>query len=282
MTNHPSSRLQKASMTCHWFAFAVIPVVFLFPSMLGKTSEVKAQWPTGDYSKFPHANPMHARLPCLLCHRREGTSTTPAMPGGNGHTPCIGCHSQQFASTDNPVCTICHTDVKSGALKPFPRLKSFRVSFDHAKHLSMGKVNCGSCHRPLRGGVGLSIPSGFSAHATCDRCHGLQAKFENRDISSCGTCHQPGGYSRTPMTAASFRMGFSHAKHGAGSLGCGDCHSVRGGLAQRRQVSVPEATNHHASGRSLSCQTCHNGTRAFGGDDFSVCKRCHTGTAWRL
>jgi hypothetical protein len=28
--------------------------------------------------------------------------------------------------------------------------------------------------------------------------------------------------------------------------------------------------------------TCHDGKRAFGGDDFSVCKRCHSGTAWRF
>jgi hypothetical protein len=28
--------------------------------------------------------------------------------------------------------------------------------------------------------------------------------------------------------------------------------------------------------------TCHNGKRAFGGDDFTSCKRCHTGPAWRF
>jgi hypothetical protein len=28
--------------------------------------------------------------------------------------------------------------------------------------------------------------------------------------------------------------------------------------------------------------TCHDGKRAFGDDDFTVCKRCHTGTAWRF
>src|SRR5512138_1112020 len=93
-----------------------VPLLLLTPQLLGFNLSVSAQWPTGDYSKFPHANPMHARLPCLLCHRREGTSVRPAMPGGNNHTPCVGCHSQQFANSENPVCTICHTDVKSGAL----------------------------------------------------------------------------------------------------------------------------------------------------------------------
>jgi hypothetical protein len=26
--------------------------------------------------------------------------------------------------------------------------------------------------------------------------------------------------------------------------------------------------------------TCHDGKRAFGGDDFSACKRCHTANRW--
>jgi hypothetical protein len=28
--------------------------------------------------------------------------------------------------------------------------------------------------------------------------------------------------------------------------------------------------------------TCHDGKRAFGDEDFTVCKRCHTGTTWRF
>jgi hypothetical protein len=28
--------------------------------------------------------------------------------------------------------------------------------------------------------------------------------------------------------------------------------------------------------------SCHNGKRAFGGDDFSVCNRCHKGSAWHF
>ena len=266
------------------FSSALILLGLFFSPIFGFNDRLMAQWPTGDYSKFPHANPMHARLPCLLCHRREGTTVRPAMPGGNGHTPCIGCHSQQFASNESPVCTICHTDVRSGALKPFPRMKSFRVNFDHSKHLAMSSINCGTCHRPAQGGVALSIPSGFNAHSICYRCHAPRAQTTaGRDISSCGTCHKLGSYSRTPVSAPAFRMGFSHARHdGPQKLDCNDCHNVRAGLPQRRQVTTPEAANHHASGKTQSCATCHNGTRAFGGDDFSVCKRCHTRTAWRF
>ena len=236
-----------------------------------------------DYSKFLHSSPNHARMPCLLCHRRENNSPRPALPGSASHTPCIGCHAQQFANTESPICTICHTDVRSGTVKAFPPMKSFRVNFDHARHLNMGSVSCGTCHRPARGGVAFSIPVSFNAHATCFSCHQPRAKSRDRDISSCGTCHKLGSYSRTPQWTAAFGMSFSHAKHGPGQkLNCNECHQVRAGMSQRQQVSAPEPANHHASGRTQSCMTCHDGKRAFGGDDFSVCKRCHTGAAWRF
>ena len=238
------------------------------------------QFPEGlDYSKFEHRSRNHSRLPCLLCHRRD-SGTVPKLPGSGGHLPCAGCHAQQFSNTDSPICTICHTDVKSGALKSFPPLKSFRMKFDHSLHVKMGDVSCNTCHRPQRTGVAMTIPAGFNAHSTCFRCHSPRAQSQGRDISSCGTCHQLGGYSRTPTTAPAFRVGFSHSKHQ--KLTCDDCHQPRAGMPQRRQMTTPEPLNHHATGRSQSCMTCHDGKRAFGGDDFSSCKRCHTGTAWRF
>ena len=194
--------------------------------------------------------------------------------------PCAGCHAQQFSNSDSPICTICHTDVKSGALKAFPRLKSFRMKFDHSRHVKMGGVSCATCHRATGAGAAMSIPAGFNAHNTCYRCHTPRAQSGGRDISSCGTCHQLGGYSRTRTSAPAFRVGFSHPKHQ--KLTCPECHQVRAGMPQRRQVTAPEPLNHHASGRGQSCMTCHDGKRAFGGDDFAVCKRCHTGAAWHF
>lgn len=233
-----------------------------------------------DYSRFQHGNTNHARLPCLLCHQRDTNAPVPKRPGASNHLPCAGCHAQQFANAGDPICTICHTDVKSGALKSFPRLRSFNMKFDHARHLNMGSISCTTCHRPAQRGVALSIPSGFNAHTTCYRCHTGRAQSSGRDISSCGTCHQLGGYSRTPQSAQAFRVGFSHAKHQ--ETACKECHQIRAGMPQRRQVTQPEPLNHHATGRGPSCMTCHDGKRAFGGEDFTVCKRCHTGDAWRF
>ncbi len=250
-------------------------------SLPAEFNQEQMQFPEGlDYSKFLHNSRNHSRLPCLLCHRRETNSSRPKLPGSSGHLPCAGCHAQQFASSESPICTICHTDVKSGALKSFPPLKSFRMKFDHSLHLKMGGVSCATCHRPSRGGMAMSIPAGFNAHATCYRCHTPRAQANGRDISSCGTCHQLGGYSRTPEFSQAFRVSFSHAKHS--KVTCNECHQVRAGMPQRRQVTAPEPLNHHAAGRAQSCMTCHDGKRAFGGDDFTVCKRCHKGTTWHF
>jgi c(7)-type cytochrome triheme protein len=233
-----------------------------------------------DYSKFKHDDPNHSRLPCLLCHRRETNSPLPTLPGSNGHLPCAGCHAQLFANSSGPMCTICHTDSQSGKLKSFPRLSSFNVTFDHARHRN---VNCAICHKPARAGVAFSIPASFSAHTTCFGCHTPSAKSGEQNISSCGTCHQPGRHVRTRETAQAFRVGFSHAKHNKSEgLSCNECHRLRAEVVRGLQVSAPQPLNHHASPSAFSCMSCHNGKRAFGGDNFSACKRCHTGNAWRF
>lgn len=237
---------------------------------------------TSDYSRFTHTNPNHSRLPCLLCHRRESNAARPTLPGSSGHAPCAGCHAPQFAQSAGPMCNICHTEA-SGKLKPFPGLKNFNMRFDHARHTRLRNVSCATCHQPLRGGVAVSIPRGFNAHNTCFRCHTPRASTVERDISSCGVCHQPGRHSRMPTTAAAFRVNFSHGKHDRSEgLTCNECHRVRAGVGRQLQVSSPQPLNHHASGNALSCMSCHNGKRAFGGDDFSVCTRCHKGASWHF
>jgi hypothetical protein len=104
-----------------------------------------------------------------------------------------------------------------------------------------------------------------------------------RNISSCSTCHQLGRLVRTPEQATAYRAGFSHASHDRSEkLGCTACHQVRAGLPRGRQVSAPLPLNHHAPVRAFSCASCHNGQRTFGGEDFSVCTRCHKGSEWRF
>src|SRR5262249_10856593 len=119
---------------------------------------------SADYSRFSHSSPReHAdlmdRKNCGSCHRRNGTSPTPAFPV---HKDCTQCHLVQFTSANrgadvNPICTICHTkealNASNSATKGFPGLRSFRAEYDHAQHLQ-GKdsakpaAGCPACHTP--------------------------------------------------------------------------------------------------------------------------------------
>jgi c(7)-type cytochrome triheme protein len=86
---------------------------------------------------------------------------------------------------------------------------------------------------------------------------------------------------RTPTSAPAYRVNFSHAKHTA-KLSCADCHQTRAGAARGRQMSAPQPLMHHAPVGASSCAACHNGRRAFGGDDFTTCTRCHPGPQWHF
>lgn len=236
-----------------------------------------------DFSKFSHTNPMHARLPCLLCHRRETNSTTPVR--SLGHSPCAGCHAQQFGDPHNPICTICHTETDSAkpAVKPFPRLQSFGFAFDHAGHTA--RASCATCHRPSgRGSVALSIPSGAGAHATCFKCHTPESVgADGHDISSCGNCHRLGRPARVSAWSSAYTTTpFSHASHARKGLECAQCHAVRPAAPLARQVSAPFPAQHHAPAGARSCASCHDGKRAFGGAEFNDCTRCHRGSAWHF
>ena len=247
--------------------------------MVSGLSPGPAQEGNKDFSRFSHSNASHQRLPCLLCHRRETNSARPVR--SLQHAPCAGCHAQQFAATSAPMCTICHTNVeaRSHEVKPFPSLKSFNLTFAHSQHRN---VACSTCHKPVNRGVALSIPSGPDAHTTCYQCHTPRAQSDGRDISSCGTCHKPGSYSRASTSAKAFRVNFGHEQHKRQGLSCLDCHRITSLTARSAQVSSPLPIEHPASQRVQSCETCHNDQRAFGIASFANCKRCHRGPTFRF
>lgn len=232
-----------------------------------------------DFSCFQHTNPMHARLPCLLCHKRDDNS---AVPKRSGHLPCAGCHVQQFAERSGPICTICHSNVETGAIKAFPPLRSFNAKFDHAKHVR--QTGCATCHRPMRGGAVLSVPSALAAHRTCFQCHGPTSEVGGRNIGSCSVCHDLGRPPQFARLARPPAVNFSHARHTADrTLNCTSCHTVKAGVARMAaQVSEPLVSMHFAPARSFSCASCHNNKRAFGPPDFNDCVRCHTGRTFKF
>ncbi len=239
----------------------------------------------GGTTKFSHSLPQHASRDCNSCHRREDNSPRPRLPG---HKACTDCHIQEFVTQGGTLCANCHTSLEGGdpPLKAFPGLTGFNMRFDHASHAAGAgrpEQGCASCHSPVRRGVALTIPAGANAHGNCYSCHTPNARGPAGDISSCSTCHAPGGYSRTPTGSRAYAVSFSHATHGARQgLRCDECHQVRAGAGQGRQVTAPRPTQHFGSGRAQTCMTCHNNRRAFGGDDFNDCKRCHKGQTFRF
>lgn len=246
------------------------------------------QGPELDYSSFKHNSQKHASLGCNSCHERSDNSATPRLPG---HKACTGCHLTQFVNPAVPMCSICHTDISSSKppLKGFPTKfkESFNVKFDHAQHNSGNArpaSGCAACHTRLggRSAAALSIPVSISAHNQCYTCHTPSSRSNSgRELASCGVCHDQRAFSRTPTNARSYRFAFSHARHQR--LGCSDCHNLTAGVPQSRQVSSPAPAEHFPASRGLTCASCHNGKRSFGGDlSFKDCRRCHTGATFRM
>jgi len=191
------------------------------------------------------------------------------------------------------MCVICHTDVNSSnpPLRSFPTRfnESFNVKFDHAQHMAGAarpQNGCAACHSRMGGrAAALGIPAGIGAHNQCYSCHTPASKSQSgRELASCGVCHDQKSFARTTTNARSFRFAFSHAKHGSGQrLACANCHLLSPGAPQTRQVSAPAPVEHFASVRGMSCLTCHNGKRSFGGDlAFKECRRCHTSASFKM
>lgn len=249
-----------------------------------------AQGPQLDYSKFLHTSQRHSSLACNSCHERTDNSATPRFPG---HKACTDCHRGQFTTPSVPMCVICHTDISSSnpPLKSFPASfkERFNVKFDHSQHntgAARPQRGCSDCHSSLISrGAGLSIPVNLNAHNNCYTCHTPASKTNaGREMASCGVCHDQKAYRSTSTSARAYRYAFRHADHDAREkLACTDCHRLIAGAAQKRQVTSPAAAEHFVTTRSTKCMTCHNGKRSFGGDlDFKGCRRCHSGSTFRM
>ncbi|MGH9966808.1 MAG: cytochrome c3 family protein [Pyrinomonadaceae bacterium] len=141
---------------------------------------------------------------------------------------------------------------------------------------------CAGCHVPVRRGVAETIPARLDAHRICYDCHAPGKSASN--FSSCGSCHGLGRYSPTSTAARAYRVSFIHADHASRQrLTCNGCHIVKArGLRQGQQVTSISPVEHLVTTRGQTCQTCHNGQRAFGDKDTHNCKRCHRREGFRM
>ena len=242
-----------------------------------------------DFARFSHTSDNHSRQSCGACHVRKDNSP---MPGFPGHKACTNCHLAQFVTPAVPMCNICHSSLSGGnpPLRQFPSKfkESFNAKFDHVQHNSGNarpSSGCAACHNAsLRRGTAMTIPVGISTHTNCYQCHTPgKTTSSGRDIGGCGTCHASATYRRTPTTTVAFNANFKHNAHGARQrLDCSDCHSLKAGLSQSRQVTSPRTAQHFPSAREFSCATCHNDRRSFGEAKYDNCARCHAGTTFKF
>jgi c(7)-type cytochrome triheme protein len=183
----------------------------------------------------------------------------------NAANSCATCHNggKAFGATDFANCRKCHAEMGSA--------RGFGIAFDHTVH---AKSNCATCHKTVGKGVNFTVPNGTAAHNTCFQCHqpmkGGGAFLENK----CFTCHKVGDTNNIQPSKAAIAGNFAHSKHGF--LDCDSCHTPAAG-----KFNLPAVAMHKASGKGLSCATCHNNEGAFG-EDFTSCKRCHTGSNFKF
>lgn len=230
---------------------------------------VPARVSSKTFKDFSHKIPEHTQFECNICHQREPRGLKSQL---GGHESCIGCHMNEWIDDEQAICSTCHNDLNSQdpLVKAFPAkfIEGFDMRFNHAVH-ERGDARpangCVACHSPS--GAGKTIPVGFQAHAECYGCHTVESK-----LGQCSVCHQLAPYNRTLQSEYNFKAKFSHGDHNG--MGCNECHDVVPGAPNSRQVTNI-AILQHRTPAGTNCLRCHDGRRAFSGNDFLTCSRCH-------
>lgn len=210
----------------------------------------------------------HSRVNCNSCHNAASgnkmSGITISMHSGAANS-CATCHNEKtaFGANDFSDCRRCHQEVANA--------RSFGIKFSHSAH---ARQNCATCHKSGGQGVNFSVPNGENAHKTCFQCHSPMKGEGNFTNGKCFTCHQIGSSNNVSPSSPLIAGNFNHSRHSF--LSCNDCHTSSGG-----KMSAPLATMHKSSKSTLSCATCHNNQTAFG-EDFTNCRKCHTGDSFRF
>jgi hypothetical protein len=157
------------------------------------------------------------------------------------------------------------------------------IRFSHRLHVKGLGQACKSCH-PGAYSSDTSKDS-LMPHPTlsCDRCHGVshvdfrQVLSDASPRAACSFCHAAattplhradGGVQATiaPSVFPRAHLIFSHAKHLARNIQCGQCHGHVEELDLATREQLP---------RMGGCLACHNLTGASRGDAKGACATCH-------
>ena len=215
---------------------------------------------------FDHTK--HGGLNCSSCHNAGAGNQMSAITvsmHSNAANSCATCHNEKraFGANDFSDCRKCHQEVANA--------RSFGIKFNHSDH---AKKDCATCHKSGGAGINFTVPNGENAHKTCFQCHSPMKAGGSFTSSKCFICHQVNGSNNIFPSPATIGGNFSHTKHSF--FECNNCHTTKGG-----KMDVPSVVMHKASKSASNCATCHNNQVAFG-EDFSSCKKCHTGSKFKF
>lgn len=224
---------------------------------------------------FRHDDKHHDVAKCETCHAVDARTHEVAVPGADGHQPCLqsGCHAKEFVSAPGGFCLGCHASrtgkPPAAYEKPAAVFRSWEaeiehhVELDHYKHATMSReLTCKTCHRVNDAG---DLALGAPGHRECASCHVTQAPV----MTACAGCHRP-GHRADPFAEQrkAPRYDSDTAAVISGALGSlfAQATNVRAcdslGMAHLKKIAPDKAVlpcfeHQQDQHRALECGTCH-------------------------
>lgn len=167
--------------------------------------------------KFSHA--VHAgqnKTDCIYCHYSAKISKTAGIPSGN---VCMNCHFMVRNGTRSGVTEIAKVVQHYDSTKAVEWIRIYKlpdfVFFSHEQHVSVGKIDCTTCHGEVK---------------EMDRLY----QFSNLSMGWCIDCHDTRKVNLSNEYYKRYYRDFSEAYKsgkidsvmvtGIGGRDCGKCH----------------------------------------------------------
>lgn len=239
--------------------------------------------------------------PCADCHTNDPDDLDSGIPSLNAayHRKCLSCHREWNGGN---VCGTCHIKVGESAPDPAssmsgnkaiqypeivsfqtPAVKSTQVTFHHAEHVELFRIDCATCHQNENCKMchgQQEVPKTVQGdlmvrHVPCSKCHDVKAE------SGCEKCHltQPRSGFTHDMTTFPLKAFHQVRK-------CTDCHDASTQVQKLDKTCTNCHKNfevgsfdHAATGLVLElgheefdCYECHLDNRF---DQPPSCYECH-------
>ncbi len=157
----------------------------------------------------------------------------------------------------------------------FPH-QSITIRFNHRKHVQELQQSCKVCHAGVFTSDAAADRNLPKPTETCDACHDVDhsnpsaVKAGPEANGQCVFCHlgeQAGAGGRVaPVVIPTPNLRFTHKKHLARNIQCGQCHG---------QIEKLELATRDQLPRMAGCFGCHNMSGAAQGDAKGACTNCH-------